>query len=913
MSKNYDPIAIEKLAIQKWQDNKLSSPAGDNAPYCIMLPPPNITGSLHMGHGFQLTLMDILIRQQRMLGKKTLWQPGTDHAGIATQMVVERQLAAKGIKNLTREELLEHIWEWKNLSGNKIEEQVSRIGASVDWERKKFTLDDTISKAVKHVFISLYDQQLIYKAKKLTNWDCKLQTAVSDLEVTHTTKNASLWHINYQVKGTKELLTIATTRPETLLGDAAIAVNPKDIRYKHLIGKSAIVPISQREVPIIADENVDIDFGTGCLKITPAHDFNDNMIGKKHNLPLHNILNQDGTLNDFVPKKYQGLDRFIARKAIVEDLTASGELAKIEPYTTTVPIGDRSGTILEPMLTNQWFISMEKLAQPAIEQVRNNNIKFVPKNWENTYFKWLESIEDWCISRQLVWGHRIPAWYDAEKNIYVGESIEDVRQKYNLSKNIELTQDNDVLDTWFSSALWPFATLGWPENTLDYNTFFPTQVLVTGFDIIFFWVARMIMMSLHFTNQIPFETVYITGLIRDHNGDKMSKSKGNVIDPIDLIEGISLDDLIAKRTAGLMQPEMQEKIIANTKKEYPDGISAAGTDAVRFTFCALASTGRDIIFDYQRLNGYRNFCNKLWNACRYLEMTLKPMQATTVKHFINQWMLSELNSLIANTNQHLQAYRFDLLAKDIYEFTWNEYCDWYLEWTKTLLQAKDPKIINETNFVLAHTMSSILRILHPIIPFITDKLWTDNPLISNNIEIHKALWPNFDASQLNQEACDKVIIFKEIINAVRNIRSELTISPNKKIEAIFIAKNKEIKSLIEANSSILKELTKIDTISWQEQHSEEDIAGTATAVVKNLTILVPLQGLIDIEAEIDRIEKSILKTKKLLIPLQQRLENQQYMNKAPKHIVAQVQHDAHVLTDKINKLTTKLAQITSTT
>ena len=913
MSKNYDPIAIEKLAIQKWQDNKLSSPTGDNTPYCIMLPPPNITGSLHMGHGFQLTLMDILIRQQRMLGKKTLWQPGTDHAGIATQMVVERQLAAKGIKNLTREELLEHIWEWKNRSGNKIEEQVSRIGASVDWERKKFTLDDTISKAVKHVFISLHDQQLIYKAKKLTNWDCKLQTAVSDLEVTHTTKNASLWHINYQVKGSKELLTIATTRPETLFGDAAIAVNPKDIRYKHLIGKSAIVPISQREVPIIADENVDIDFGTGCLKITPAHDFNDNMIGKKHNLPLHNILNQDGTLNDFVPKKYQGLDRFIARKAIVEDLTASGELAKIEPYTTTVPIGDRSGTILEPMLTNQWFISMEKLAQPAIEQVKNNNIKFVPKNWENTYFKWLESIEDWCISRQLVWGHRIPAWYDAEKNIYVGESIEDVRQKYNLSKNIELTQDNDVLDTWFSSALWPFATLGWPENTLDYNTFFPTQVLVTGFDIIFFWVARMIMMSLHFTNQIPFETVYITGLIRDHNGDKMSKSKGNVIDPIDLIEGISLDDLIAKRTAGLMQPEMQEKIIANTKKEYPDGISAAGTDAVRFTFCALASTGRDIIFDYQRLNGYRNFCNKLWNACRYLEMTLKPMLATTVEHFINQWMLSELNSLIANTNQHLQAYRFDLLAKDIYEFTWNEYCDWYLEWTKTLLQAKDPKIINETNFVLAHTMSSILRILHPIIPFITDKLWTDNPLISNNIEIHKALWPNFDASQLNQEACDKVIIFKEIINAVRNIRSELTISPNKKIEAIFIAKNKEIKSLIEANSSILKELTKIDTISWQEQHREEDIAGTATAVVKHLTILVPLQGLIDIEAEIDRIEKSILKTKKLLIPLQQRLDNQQYMNKAPKHIVAQVQHDAHVLTDKINKLTTKLAQITSTT
>ena len=910
MSKNYDPLAIEKKALKKWQTNNLGSPKGNSQSFCIMLPPPNITGSLHMGHGFQLTLMDILIRQKRMIGNKTLWQPGTDHAGIATQMVVERQLAEKNIKNIPREELISRIWQWKDKSGNKIEEQISRIGASVDWERKKFTLDETMSKAVKHVFISLYNQKLIYKAKKLTNWDCKLQTAVSDLEVTHTTKDGNLWHINYKIKDSNNSLTIATTRPETLLGDTALAVNPKDIRYKDLIGKTAIVPICNREIPIIADRSVDLDFGTGCLKITPAHDFNDNKIGKQHNLPKINILNKDGTLNDNVPEKYQNLDRFIARNKIIEELQTTGELVKIEPYKITVPIGDRSGSVLEPLLTNQWFISMEELAKPAIEQVKNQKIKFVPKNWENTYFKWLESIEDWCISRQLVWGHRIPAWYDDDGNIYVGESIDEIRKTHKLDSKINLIQDNDVLDTWFSSALWPFATLGWPEKTLDYETFFPTQVLVTGFDIIFFWVARMIMMSLHFTEKIPFETVYITGLIRDQNGNKMSKSKGNVIDPIDLIEGISLDDLIKKRTSNLMQPQMKEKIKTITQKEYPNGIIASGTDAVRFTFCALASTGRDIIFDYQRLNGYRNFCNKIWNACRYLQMTLKPAEPIAPIHFINQWMTSEINTLIEKTNKHLNSYRFDLLAKDIYEFTWNEYCDWYLEWSKTLLNHQSEQIIQETNFTLSSTMSKLLKMLHPIVPFITDNLWSENSLISNNTELSTETWPEFDKTKINEKACKKVEFFKSIVNAIRNIRSELTISPNKKIDLIFITKNTNTKEFINNHNNILQEIVKAETITWQDKQPNTN---TATAVTQDLTILVPLDGLIDIDLEIDRIKKSITKTEKLLNPLQQRLSNENYIKKAPQHIIDKAQSDAKLLQDKINKLTQKLTAIKSTT
>lgn len=910
MSKNYDPLALEKIALKKWHTNNLGSPKGSNQPFCIMLPPPNITGSLHMGHGFQLTLMDILTRHKRMLGNKTLWQPGTDHAGIATQMVVERKLAEQNITNLPREELISHIWQWKKTSGNKIEEQISRIGASVDWERKKFTLDETMSKAVNHVFISLYNKKLIYKAKKLTNWDCKLQTAVSDLEVTHTTKNGSLWHINYKIKGSNNFLTIATTRPETLLGDTAIAVNPTDHRYKDLIGKTAIVPICNREIPIIADSSVDLEFGTGCLKITPAHDFNDNTIGKQHNLSKINILNKDGTLNNNVPEQYQNLDRFVARKRIIEDLKTTGELLKTEPYNITVPIGDRSGTILEPLLTNQWFISMEELAKPAIEQVKNQKIRFVPKNWENTYFKWLESIEDWCISRQLAWGHRVPAWYDDDGNIYVGESADHIIKHYKLEPNINLTQDNDVLDTWFSSALWPFATLGWPDETLDYKTFFPTQVLVTGFDIIFFWVARMIMMSLHFTNKIPFETVYITGLIRDHNGNKMSKSKGNVIDPIDLIEGISLDDLIKKRTSNLMQPQMREKIKKITQKEYPSGISASGTDAVRFTFCALASTGRDIIFDYQRLNGYRNFCNKLWNACRYLHITLKPAKPVNPTHFINQWMLSEVNSLIEKTNKHLANYRFDLLAKEIYEFTWNEYCDWYLEWSKTLLNHQSGQIIQETNFTLSTTMSKLLRLLHPIIPFITDNLWSENSLIGNNTDISTETWPEFDKTKINLEACEKVDFFKSVVNSIRNIRSELNISPSKKIDIIFMTKNTDTKEFINTHSKILQEVVKAENITWKDSQPKAD---TATAVIKDLTILVTLEGLIDIDLEIDRIEKSIAKTEKLLNPLQQRLDNKAYINKAPKHIIDKAQSDATALKDKIKKLTQKLTTIKSTT
>lgn len=704
INKNYNPKEIEQANYQNWEaSGKFACGNTDSKDtYTIMLPPPNITGTLHMGHGFQMSLMDILIRYNRMSGKDTLWQPGTDHAGIATQMVVERQLNAQGISrhDLGRENFVSKVWEWKELSGGTITSQMCRIGASPDWDRERFTMDKGLSDAVKKCFIKLYEDGLAYRGERLVNWDPKLKTAVSDLEVAQVDKQGSLWHFIYPVADSDEKIIIATTRPETMLGDMAVAVHPEDERYTHLVGKMINLPLTDRQIPIIADDYVEKDFGTGCVKITPAHDFNDYEMGKRHNLPMLNILTDDATLNTNVPSKYQGLDRFEARKQIVADMEALGLLDKIEPHALKVPTGDRTGEILEPYLTKQWFVKADVLAKPAIEAVEKGDVRFVPDNWKNTYFAWMRDIQDWCVSRQLWWGHRIPAWYDEAGNAYVGEDEADVRAKYNLADDIAIKQDEDVFDTWFSSALWPFSTLGWPEQTPELAKYYPTSVLVTGFDIIFFWVARMMMFGMYFMNDVPFRDIYITGLIRDSEGQKMSKSKGNVLDPVDLIDGISLDELLKKRTTGLMQPQMKAKIEKATKKEFPEGISAYGADAVRFTYAALASTSRDISFDTARVEGYRNFCNKLWNASRFVMMNLDDYKVCDNYELgvADKWIWSVLNTATADVHRHLANYRFDLVTNTIYDLVWNNYCDWYVEFAKVAL--KDDSLSEQQKMVL---------------------------------------------------------------------------------------------------------------------------------------------------------------------------------------------------------------------
>ena len=911
MDKTYQPNQIESHWYKQWEEKDYFTPQGEGDAYSIVIPPPNVTGRLHMGHGFQNALMDALIRYQRMLGKKTLWQVGTDHAGIATQMVVERQLAALNTtrQELGRDKFLEKVWDWKQESGDIITQQIRRLGSSMDWSRERFTMDPKFSKVVEKVFIELYDEKLIYRGNRLVNWDPTLHTAISDLEVLSEEEDGFLWHFRYPLADGATTatgdtyITIATTRPETLLGDTAVAVNPTDARYTSLIGKSVLLPLCNRRIPIIADDYVDATFGTGCVKITPAHDFNDYEVGKRHDLEIINILTADAAINDNAPAVYQGLDRFVARKKVVSDLEALGLLEKIDPHKLKVPRGDRSNTVIEPYLTNQWYVAVQSLADPAIKAVEDGDIQFVPKNWENTYFAWMRDIQDWCISRQLWWGHRIPAWYDDQGNIYVASDEAAVRAKYELSPDLALHQDEDVLDTWFSSALWTFATLDWPDDKEMMKTFHPTDVLVTGFDIIFFWVARMIMMTLKFTGEIPFKTVYIHGLVRDENGQKMSKSKGNVLDPIDLIDGIGLEDLVTKRTSDLMQPQLEQKIAKYTRTSFPDGITAYGTDALRFTFYSLASTGRDIKFDLNRMEGYRNFCNKIWNASRYVLMNTEEkgivfhqakqdaLRERDYFSLADRWIMSRFQRTVEQAHEHFATYRFDLLAQALYDFFWNEYCDWYLELSKPVLwdEENHPDHAQTTRLTLLSVLESCLRLCHPLMPFITEEIWQRiSPLLDMRAQdedksLMMQAYPQVDKTLIDAEAEADIDWVKGIIIGIRNIRGEMDISPGKAIPVLLRNGSAEDRRRLEQNRLFLIKLAKLADITYLENADEAPMC--ATQLHGDVEILVPLAGLIDKAAEAARLEKEIAKLEKNLAGINGKLSNAKFVDNAPKEIV----------------------------
>ena len=926
MDKTFQPAEIETRWYKNWEDNGYFSPSGEGTPYCIMIPPPNVTGSLHMGHGFQETIMDVLVRYNRMKGNNTLWQVGTDHAGIATQMVVERQLESQQLsrKELGREKFIEKVWEWKEKSGGEITKQLRRMGASTDWSRERFTMDSGLSDAVKEVFVRLYKENLIYRGTRLVNWDPVLHTAVSDLEVISEEENGFLWHFHYPLTDGSGQLTVATTRPETMLGDTAVAVNPADDRYKHLIGKTILLPLAKREIPIIGDDYVDIDFGTGCVKITPGHDFNDYNMGKRHNLEIINILADNATLNDNVPNAYRGIDRFDARKKIVEDLDALGLLDKIEDHKLKVPRGERSGVIIEPYLTDQWYVDAKTLAKPAIAAVENGDIEFVPKQYENTYFSWMRDIQDWCISRQLWWGHRIPAWYDEEGNVYVGRDEKEVRQEYKLGE-IPLRQDDDVLDTWFSSALWTFSTLGWPEETPELKTFHPTNVLVTGFDIIFFWVARMIMMSLHFRDEVPFKQVYVHGLVRDAEGQKMSKSKGNVLDPIDLIDGIDLESLVSKRTSGMMQPHMEKKVANATRKQFPEGINAYGTDALRFTYYSLASTGRDIKFDMGRIEGYRNFCNKIWNAARYVLMNTEdydcgqndPEHNSSETAFqlslADRWIISRLQQVEAEVAKSLDIYRFDLASQALYEFIWNEYCDWYLELSKPVLWDDNatPALKKGTRHTLITVLEETLRLLHPFMPYITEEIWQRAAPLTGQTgnTVMLQTYPELDVNKIDNEAESDIEWLKDVIVGVRNIRGEMNISPAKSIPLLFKNGSPDDRRRLDENRQFLQTLAKLEDIVWLT--ASDTVPMSATALVKEMEILVPMAGLIDKNAEISRLNKEIEKLSKDLSRITGKLGNAKFIDKAPLDVVAKEREKLAAQQLSLDKLSEQLTHIKS--
>ncbi len=874
-----------------------------------MIPPPNVTGSLHMGHAFQDTIMDALTRYHRMKGYSTLWQPGTDHAGIATQMVVERLCNAEGKTrhDYGREKFLEKVWQWKDESGGTITRQLRRMGSSLDWEKERFTMDEGMSDAVQEVFIQLYEEGLIYRGKRLVNWDPVLHTAVSDLEVLSEEENGSMWHLRYPLSNGKGHLIVATTRPETLLGDAAVAIHPDDERYKHLLGEFVVLPLSGRLIPIIADEYVDPEFGTGCVKITPAHDFNDYEVWTRHRntsviqaLPhggLINILTVDAAIrsntadeDNLIPSKYVGLDRFEARKQMIADIDAAGLLEKIVDHKLMVPRGDRTNSVIEPLLTDQWYVKVAPLAEPAIAAVENGDIKFVPDNWKNTYYEWMRNIQDWCISRQIWWGHRIPAWYDDLGNIYVGNSEAAIRSKHHLAADYPLKQDEDVLDTWFSSALWPFSTLGWPEKTPELAKHYPTSVLVTGFDIIFFWVARMIMMGLKFQGEVPFKEVYIHGLVRDAEGQKMSKSKGNVLDPIDIIDGIELEALVEKRISGMMQPHLAKKIEQDTRKHFPDGIQSYGTDALRFTFASLASTGRDIRFDLARTEGYRNFCNKLWNAARYVLMNTEEFDngfsgAPVSYTQVDLWITSRLHQVIATTSHAIDNYRFDLAAQAIYEFTWNEYCDWYLELAKISLQSEDENLQRGTRHTLVTVLETILRLAHPIMPFITEEIWQRvAPLAGITAEtIMLQAYPISDDAQIKLDAIEETNWVMNFILGVRRIRGEMNIAPGKPLPILLQHGSANDQQCLANNFAYLKKLGRLEEITWLD--ASESAPESAIALVGELNILIPMAGLIDKEAELTRLDKEIQKISNDLPRVEGKLSNPTFIDKAPADVI----------------------------
>ena len=894
MEKRYQPSNIEQRHYQRWEENNYFEPQGNGNPFCIVIPPPNITGTLHMGHAFQDTIMDTLTRYHRMMGDNTLWQPGMDHAGIATQMVVERLLNSEGLSRLDmeRDEFIERVWEWKNQSGGTIAKQLRRMGASLDWKRDCFTMDPKLNDAVTEVFISLYEEGLIYRGKRLVNWDPILHTALSDLEVLVTEEAGHLWHLRYPLANDSGYLIVATTRPETCLGDSAIAVHPNDERYQKLIGEYAVVPIINRKIPIIADEYVDPEFGSGCVKITPAHDFNDYEVGVRHNLPLINIFNDNAELNETTPKELQGLSREKAREVIIEKFKVLNLIDEIKEHHSNIPRGDRSESIIEPYLTDQWYVDIKPLAEPAIKAVKEKEIRFIPEDWSKTYFEWMENIQDWCISRQLWWGHRIPAWYDEEKNIFVGRNESEIRKKYKLNENTKLTQDNDVLDTWFSSALWPFSTQGWPNKTESLETFYPGQVLVTGFDIIFFWVARMIMMGIKFTGKVPFHEVYIHGLIRDQNGQKMSKSKGNVLDPIDLIDGTNLEDLIKKRTVGLMQDHMKPEIKKNTIKQFPNGIESYGADALRFTFASLATTGRDIRFDLGRIEGYKNFCNKIWNAAHFVLLNtndLEIKEQEVIQYSVaDKWIISSLNKATKSIHEHFSNYRFDLAAQCLHEFIWHEYCDWYLELAKATLQsdATDNKIKLGAKYTLIKSLESILRLLHPIMPFITEEIWLNlrSKLALKEETIMLRPYPEYCPTKDDFEAEKEITWIKQFIAGIRQIRGEMNISPGKKLPVILQNTSNSDQKLANEHLDLLKRIGRIDNIRPLELKENEPIS--STAMHGKMKLLIPLADLIDIDDEIARLTKQITHTHNEVTKSTAKLDNKNFINNAPSEIVS---------------------------
>jgi len=892
MDKLYAPQDIERRIYENWEKNGWFAPRGTGEPYCIVIPPPNVTGTLHMGHAFQHTLMDALTRHQRMCGADTLWQSGTDHAGIATQMVVERQLEAKGEhrSQLSREQFVERVWQWKEESGGTICAQMRRLGDSVDWARDRFTMDAGLSRAVIEAFVRLYEEGLIYRGKRLVNWDPVLLTALSDLEVQGEEEDGHLWHLSYPLSDGSGHVIVATTRPETMLGDTAVAVNPEDERYRHLIGRHIRLPLTDRLVPIIGDDYVDAAFGSGCVKITPAHDFNDYEIGKRHNLAQINIFTPRAQINENAPARFIGLDRFEARKRIVAELQQAGLVARIDKHRHLVPRGDRSGAVLEPYLTDQWYVKVEPLAKPAVDAVRDGRTRFVPENWSRTYFEWMKNIHDWCISRQLWWGHRIPAWYDGAGNVYVGRDEAQARARHALGAEVTLTQDTDVLDTWFSSALWPFSTMGWPDATPELARFYPTNVLVTGFDIIFFWVARMMMMGLKFMGEVPFRDVYITGLILDEFGEKMSKSKGNVIDPLDIVDGIDLEALLAKRTSGLMQPQLKPAIEKHTRRQFPEGIAAHGTDALRFTLAALATPTREIRFDLARVEGYRKFCNKLWNAARFVMLMVEAPQTAETPEFstADRWIRSRFGRLLDEVENAFQDYRFDFVASALYQFTWYEFCDWYLEFTKPVLQSTTASAAarNGARATLLDILEALQRALHPLMPFITEEIWQKvAPLAGRSgPSVMVAPYPQARDYPLDELAEQDIAWVQQFVLAVRQIRGEMKIAPSRRIPVLLRLQSDHAdwqRAL--RNRASLEHLAGLDSI--ERLDVAQQAPQSATAMLGEVNILVPMAGLIDVAAETERLTKRLAKATQDLAKTRAKLASETFVRNAPEAVV----------------------------